>query len=449
MGVSGEEQLDGACAAPAAARSRRVATACALAAAIAIYPGRAHAELHEAVERLAEAWRAVGASVAIDRTRFLTDDSDQRPIVIALPDLPEGECTTVVLIGARGLGFHVRSPDTDGDDAEARRIPSVAGVLSIERCGDAPLHRLVVAGDSGRGALETVVARSSRPLPPLRLVLPERTGGALMPMSEPGALPPLPAPEKRAEIAEVRAKRDGAAIATRVTWQAGIDGVGGGKKMLDPGCHTLQLFALDPRASHPGRHGKLDLDAEMRDESDDRLLARDRTDAPDAQLAACVGEATRVDIVFAGSPPGAPVLVAHFAWPLPDHLPTLWGGEARARMAHVLLSRHVASLLREPVMLAQGGAGTTPIPLSIEPGGCYLGVTTRVREAAHAIGIRVHIGSNDAFDDRGIDGDGAVVAFCAGNRARALAEVEARGTPSLGWGFALYRLQTGVWEAVR
>jgi hypothetical protein len=415
-----------------------------------VWPRAVRAELHEEVERVAEAWRSVGASVALDKTRFLTDDSDdQRPIVITLPDIPEGECTTVLLLGARGLGFHARLADEGGEDAEGKRLPSAAGVLSIERCGDAPPRRVMVASDSGRGALETVVARSSKPLPSLRAVLPERSGGALLPVSEPGALPVLASPEKRAEIAEARATRDGATIATRATWPAGIDGTGGGQEILDPGCHTLQLFALDPRASRPARRGKLDLDAEMRDESDDRILARDHTDAPDAQLDACVGEATHVEVAFAGSPPSAPVLVAHFAWQLPDHLPTLWGSEARGRMAHVLLARHVASLPRAPVMLAQGGSGVTPIPLSIVPGACYLGVTTRTKEAARAIGLRVHVGSNDAFDDRGIDGDGAAVAFCAGNRTQALAEVEARGTQMLAWGFALYRLQSGVWEVPR
>jgi mRNA-degrading endonuclease toxin of MazEF toxin-antitoxin module len=428
----------------------RTAAACAVAAGTIAYPGRARAELREAVERIAEAWRGVGAAVAVDRTRFVTDDNDdQRPLVIVLPELPEGECTTVVLLGARGLGFHVRIAERDGDDTEAKRLPSVAGTLSIERCGDALPRRLVLASDSGRGAIETVVGRSSKPLPALPVILPERSSGPLTPMSEPGALPALPAPDQRAQIAEMRAKRDGAVIALRETWQAGVDGTGGGEKTLDPGCHSLQLFALDPRATHPARRGKLDLDAEMRDESDDRLLARDRTDAPDALLAACVGEPTHVGVLFAGSPPSAPVLVAHFVWPLLDHLPTLWGTEARGRMAHVLFARHVASLRREPVVLAQGGSGVTPVPLSIEPGACYLGVTALVKEAARAIGLRVHVGSNDAFDDRGVDGDGAAVAFCAGNQTHALAEVEARGSPLLGWGFALYRLQSGVWEVSR
>jgi hypothetical protein len=259
----------------------------------------------------------------------------------------------------------------------------------------------------------------------------------------------LPPPDRRADLAEARARRDGAVIATRASWDAGLDGAGTGQETLAAGCHRLEIFALDPRTSHPGRRGKLDLDAEMRDASDDRLLARDRTDAPDAQLAVCVGESTNVDVVFAGSPPGAPVVVAHFAWPLPEHLPAVWGGDARARMAHVLMARHVVSLPHDAVMLAQGGSGVTPVPLSLEPGGCYLAVATMVKEAARTIGLRVHVGAADALDDRGIDEDGAAVAFCAGERTRALAEVEAHGTPLLGWGLALYRLQTGIWEVGR
>ena len=70
-------------------------------------------------------------------------------------------------------------------------------------------------------------------------------------------------------------------------------------------------------------------------------FARNRSDAPDARLDVCVGEVTKVGVLFAGSPPDAPVLVSHFQWSLPDRLPSFWGSEVRARMAHVLLSRHV------------------------------------------------------------------------------------------------------------
>ncbi len=154
---------------------RRGRTASAVGATVALLgasEGAAHAQLHASIDRLAETWRAVGASVVVDRTRFLNDDET---IVIALPDLPEGDCTTVVLLGARGLGFHARPAD-DRNDEPSARIASEAGALSIERCGEPLPHRLLVTSDSGRGALETIVARSAKPLESMRSVLPERTG---------------------------------------------------------------------------------------------------------------------------------------------------------------------------------------------------------------------------------------------------------------------------------
>jgi hypothetical protein len=431
------------------AHGRLVIAGCSVLVGLAV-GGDARADLRDTVARLADAWRAVGASVVVDKPRFLDDDSDdRRPIVVILPDLPEGDCTTVALLGARGLGFHVRLDDPSSDDAEGKRVPSVAGTVLLERCGQALPRRLVVASDSGRGAIETIVARSSKALPALRVVLPERSGGPQLPVSEPGPLPVLPPPDRRAEVAEARERRDGATMAPRQSWTAGRDGSGTGEETLAPGCHSTHLLALDPRTAGVGRRGKLDLDAEMRDASDDRLVARDRTDAPDVMLSACVAETTHVSVLFAGAPPGSPVLVTHASWPLPEHLPALWGGEAQRRMAHVLLARHVVSLPQDPVQLAQGGYGVTPVPLALLPGACYVAVVALVKESARALGLRVRVGTSDAADDRGVDEDGAVVAFCAGPRTRALAEIEARGAPLLGWGLALYRLQSGVWEGAR
>jgi hypothetical protein len=428
------------------------ACAPAVATAVALLGGErvAGAQLHASIDRLAEAWRGVGASVVVDKSRFLNDDET---LVVSLPDAAadprpagaDGDCITVVLLGSRGMGFHARPADR-ADDEPSARIPSEAGALSIERCGGSPVRRLLVTSDSGRGALETVVARSARPLESMRTILPERTGGTTTPAPEPGLLPPMPAPEKRADAAEARARRDGANVLARTTWITGADGSGSGEDTLEPGCHALLLFAIDPRASNPAQRGKLDLDAEMRDATGDRVLARDRTDAPDARLELCVGDPTPVEVAFVGSTPGAPVLVAHVASPLPDRLPSVWGGEARARMAHVLLSRHVRSLVREPVLLAQGGSGATSVPLTVEPGACYLAVVAIMQGATRAVGLRVHVGVHDAFDDRGIDENGAVVVFCAGDRTGVLAEVEAHGTPLLAWGMALYRVGSPSWE---
>jgi hypothetical protein len=118
-------------------------------------------------------------------------------------------------------------------------------------------------------------------------------------------------------------------------------------------------------------------------------------------------------------------------------------------MARVLQARHIVSLPREAAMLAQGGSGTTPLPLTVEPGACYLALVTPVKESARPIGLRVRVGATDASDDRGIETDGAVVAFCAGGSSHAQAEVQARGTALLGWGFALFRVQSSVWRDAR
>jgi hypothetical protein len=214
---------------------------------------------------------------------------------------------------------------------------------------------------------------------------------------------------------------------------------------IDPGCHRFELFALDPRAGQPLRRGKLDLDAEMRDE-DDRLIARDRTDAPDAHLEACVGQAMTATIVFAGSPPSAPVLVTHVTWSLPEHLPTLWGNEARAKMAAAMLARHAGPVREEAIFVAQGSNGATPIPLPIEPGACYFAVASVVQGNARGIGLRASVGARDSRDDRGVGDHSGVIAFCAGEKTSTRLEVDARGTPDMSWGLAVFRVQSGVWE---
>jgi hypothetical protein len=407
--------------------------------------GQGRAGLRDSSERLAQVWREAGATVVMYKTRFLNEDET---MTVTVPTLPSAECTTIVFLGARGLGFHVRIVEARDEDA-GRKFPSEAGAVSIERCGGFLRGGILLHTDSGRGAVETIVARSHEPLSPLRVVLPERTGGAPVPALEPGPTPALPAPAIRAEVAEGRARRDGAIVAPRVTWQSGTEGSGAGRTTLEPGCHRMRILPIDVRSTRPRGPSKLDLDAEMRDEADDRLLARDRSDAPDADLAACVGEPTRVEVLFAGSPPNTPVLVAHFAWPLPNNLPTLWGGEARARMARVLLARHVASPPRGPFILVQGGSGGTPVPVSVEPGACYFAVVALTQGSARAVALRVHVGAADVFDDRGTDDGGAAVAFCAWEHDSVLAHVEVRGASPVSWGLAVYRFDEGVWAGSR
>ena len=323
-------------------------------------------------------------------------------------------------------------------------------MIELRRCGGTrAIRHIVVTSDAGRGALEVVVARAPSALPLLTSVIPERTGGALPPVPDTGALPALPPIEKRAELAEARGKREGAHIEARTVLRAGDDGAGEGELALGAGCHRVELFARDPSAIRPGRRFRLDVDAELRDPGNsDHVLARDRTEAPDARLEACVGKSTRLNLVFAGAPPNGELTSTLASWPLPQHLPALWGAATRSKMARIMFTRHVVTPESDPVFLAEGSSGTTPFPLSVEVGGCYLAVVALTHGHARSLQIRTVVGARESTDERGAAEEAALSAFCVNAQESARLEIHARGT-GVGWGLALFRVKSGVWEAGR
>ncbi|HEY8080428.1 MAG TPA: hypothetical protein VIF62_40135, partial [Labilithrix sp.] len=170
-------------------------------------------DTREVASRVAEQWRSAGGKATALPPRFLFDDET---ILVPVPSSEEhADCIHIAIVGARGLSFHARLSDVSFDPLAppeaGSRAASLAGVLELSRCGgEHPVRNVVVTSDAGRGTIEMVMARSPGELPSLAHVVPERTGGALPPAPEAGSLPPLPAPEKRADAAEARARREGA-----------------------------------------------------------------------------------------------------------------------------------------------------------------------------------------------------------------------------------------------
>lgn len=414
----------------------------------------ARGDLQEVAGRVAQAWRLAGGDVGAAAPRFLNEDET---VSVALPPGPKTPCFAVALLGARGMSFRVRVPSGDDDDDRGIHPPvataaSVAGVLFLQKCGATTVpERLIVTSDAGRGALEVVVARGRSPMPALGNVLPERTGGAVQVGIDAGELPSLLPPLKRAEAAELRARRDGGVTAPRASFDAGNDGNGTGAVALEAGCHRVELFGAEARPASGvplRRRGRLDLDAELRGENEE-ILARDRTEAADARLEACVGDAVQGEVSFVGSAPRSPVLMTHTTWPLPTALPQLWGSDARARMASALLARHaVLPAEAATVFLGQGPSGQTTIPLELEPGACYLATAAITHGSARGLGLRANLGLREVADERGVGGAASAVAFCALEERSGRVTVEARGT-ALAWAVVVYRVRGGVWGARR
>lgn len=405
----------------------------------------AHAEMREVASRVVDQWKQAGAKATALSSRFLFDDET---IAIPIPEAAAaGPCVHVALVGPRGMSFHARISDAGFDPLApdvGARAAAVAGVLALERCDSRKVRYILVTSDAGRGALEIVVASSKGSLPSLVAVIPERTGGTLPPVPEAGSLPPLVTVDKRADAAESRAKRDGASVKARTKTKANDDSSGATEIAVEAGCHRIEVFGRDV----PNRRFRLDLDAELREVTDDQtvVLARDRTEAPDARLEACVGKSTTLDVAFVGAVPGSEVVMTLASWPIPERLPPIWGSAARARMARSMLTRHVAVPTTDPIYLAQGGPGTTPFPLDVEPGGCYVAVVGITHGRPRALSIRAVVGARESSDDRGAADEAALTAFCVRAHETARIEVHGRGA-GLGYGLAVYRVKSAVWEA--
>jgi hypothetical protein len=397
-------------------------------------------ELRDLASRAKEAWARAGGEVVAVAPRFLFDDET---ISIRLPPSQRptaSSCLTVAVVGARGLGIHGHFARGPNDDEQA--AASTAGVLELSTCDAVLPQRIVISTVSGRGAIEVVAAFSRSSLPSVRTIYPERTGGVIPSVPEPGPLPPLASPNARADIAEARARADAAAIAERKTFQSGADGSGSLQIELDPGCHKIELFGVDPRSI--GKNGRLDVDAELRNADDDTVLARDRSDAADAHLEACVGTDTLGEIYFAGTLPHSDMAMTRAVWAIPEHLPRVFGHEPRARMAAALHARHAPPLTDDPIRLIQGPAGITPVALQVEPGACYLAVAAIAHGTPRGLGLRAMAGGQIASDERGLNDDSGAVAFCAKGNRDAQVVVDARGA-SLSWLLAVYRVANGAW----
>jgi hypothetical protein len=408
--------------------------------ALGAWAAPAHAEIIELADRVAQAYSAEGATVARVPPRFLYEDE---VTLIPLAPPPSARCVTVALVAARGMSFH--GGFDDASDEESEQAQSIAGTLEMTSCG-APPTRLRLESDAGRGAVEIVVAWSRAPLAPLRAYLPERLGGMLPPMIDPGAVPTLPPQAARVDAAEARLRATAAIVEPRTTVKATADSGGALRLELAPGCHQLHLFAQEARGIRTGR-ARIDLDAELHDDKRDETLAKDDGDAPDAVLDTCVGAPTTATLHFEGAQPSSDVVILHAQSRLPDAIPSLWGATARARMAGALGARSIRlPPTTRATLLLSGAVGTNLVPIVVEPGACYVAVVAGREGAVRTLSVRAAAGERESLDEHGSQTGSAAVAFCAGAADRARVSVDFRGSPS-GWALALFRVASGIWEA--
>ncbi len=392
----------------------------------------ARADIHDLAGRVEAEWKGAQARVQSLPPRFLFDDES---VKLRLPDQAGAACVTIGIIGARGMSFHVKAlggEQDPGDDGTDARASSVAGVLTLSRCGKATT-RILLTNDAGRGTVEIVVGFGPASPPALQSVLLERTGGSAVSLPDTGPAPPLPAAEERARRADARATAESADILDHQQGDAEADGTGSIDVSLTPACHAFDVFAETGK-----RTRRLDLDAEVREE-DGTVLARDRSEAADAHLFVCVGENTKGQVQYVGATPRGKVTVSHAVWPLATSLPMAWGAKSRARMASALRTRHLPAPNERAVYLAQGASGETALTVPVLPASCYVAVAAVTNGHPRGLGLRATVGRAESSDERAPGDESGAVAFCTTTERTVRIGIDARGAGVM-WGLALFRV---------
>jgi hypothetical protein len=416
-----------------------LACACAAALAFSAIARRASADIVADADRVASQWESEGQTVIRAPSVFL-ESGRPRLLPLGTLQMDGSGCVTAFALGVRTADLSVRAGVGEGTRTDAGR--SVGGLATMTRCGSdqGEIASAIVELRSLRGAVEVILAKGDAPPSPATKVLIERAAGPLSLTRDPGR-PRIVEPfAERVARAVTRSSTDGAAAVKRDELEASEQGSGRVLVTFREGCHRLELVA-GPGAGTAGGsspHGTFDVDAELREASTDRILARDRSDTADARLEFCVATPTAGVLLFGGAPPAGQVAVVDGTWTLPEGLPTRWGTKARATMARALHYRRVRGPLGVPVAEMLGVSGSTTSSLELTPSTCYLAVAAPARGEARPLQLAVRTGGRAARDTSGVAGDGTAVAFCTGASSRATAQIDARGS-ALAWVLSVWR----------
>ncbi|HET7545082.1 MAG TPA: hypothetical protein VFK05_34695 [Polyangiaceae bacterium] len=404
----------------------------------AAWPSVAFADLGSDVRALTNA-RSPYARVVRLKPRLL-ERGERLPLSIPpeLLDPKDSSCTTVSLLGVVGVHFVLRFAQADpGAPSTAFPDASAAGASEVTRCGSSKplLAGAYLEMRSPRGVVETLVANSLSPLPPLTEVLPGRDPGDQLSLGDPGPRPALPPLAVRLSHLSARAQREGAKDFEERASEAGADGSGAESLMLARGCHQFAVLSPTTNAGV----ASVDLDAELVDGESGARLAIDRAEDADAALGVCLGAPTRVELRFIGAAPHAALRVTHARWDLPPGVPSSWGSEASARLARLAWLAHL-ELLHAPIYSSLGVQGTTELPLEIEPSACYSALLVPLRGEVHSLSLSVRAHAPGELPHGAADTEGSAVAFCAQGARLATLGIDGQGS-GLAWLLSVW--QTG------
>ncbi len=405
-----------------------------LAAAVLTWADGARAELSRDAARLADGWAGLGQEIVERRSIFL-EPGKLAPLVAQPSSLGDAPCVSVAAIATRGQQLEglMGALRSAFEPQQLSRESGAAGVLFVARCGPSRGDALEAAIElvRARGAVEIVVARGAVAAPPPSELLRERDVGVLAHPIDPGRPRDRTPFARRLDAARAGGVDEGGVVTIR----SSDEGAGVLELTLPRGCHTLTVLAergLDGRVA--------DVDAELTDRAGRAVLARDRSEAPDARLTPCVAEPVRARLAFSGAPPSVEVALVRSSSPLLEGLPTRWPGRARAYASALLRARGMKRALGAATAHAAGTVGSTLVSVDLVPG-CQRVVVAASRGEPRAILLSARSGGRLHRDDGGAARVAGSIVLCPREPERTSVRVEARGA-GVGWVLAVFPMTT-------
>jgi len=204
---------------------------------------------------------------------------------------------------------------------------------------------------------------------------------------------------------------------------------------FEVGCHRVEVLG------QAGTDGEVDIDAELRTMAGDESLAGDGSENGQATLEWCVGATTRARLLFGGAAAERDVTVVQSSFELPEALPPEWGPIARGRLAMALGADLRRTLASSPIYASLGVQGSTLLPLSVEPGACYVVAASSIRGGATNLALGVESGTIRRENNSPSSNEGVALSFCNDGANVATLEMQASGA-GLAW-------LLGVWQIAR
>lgn len=402
-------------------------------------PRAAGATIDEDVDRVVRAVTPHAGSVTRLPARFLEEGDAARFVLPPRAPLFAG-CRIVVFVASPNVRFSATVETNGGTPPAASPAPqpppaSDAGMMTLRLCtAEETLAEGVVARmTSARGAVAAILIDGTvSDVDPVS-ILTDRAREPRLPPRSPGpALAVRSLAERTAAFGE-RARRRGYEPMFELDVAKTAEREGVVALELSAGCHVVGTM-VEPDG------GRVDADLVLERADDGRVLAVDKTEAPDGEVKLCLAEPTPVQARVRASHPFEAARTTVASQPLPASLDPGWGSLATSTYANLFVRRQGPTPRQRASVETLGVQGTTQMTFTPVVGRCYLAGLALARGPSRGMRLRARMDAQTLSEETPRPEDGLALVLCSENGAPIRLTVDVP-SPQAWWLLSIWSLE--------